>query len=190
MMSRHRSYELHVSRTFYMPENPRLALARGQIEFAREYTLSLIEDIEPDRWFEMPAGATTHVGWQVGHIAMAQYMLSVVRLRGKQPEDAELIDKAFLRKFLKGTTPTPNNNSDASGYPPPEEIRRVFDGVHILSLKETAQATEEQLANPVQAPFVVEPTNFGSLLFCSAHEMLHAGQIGLLRRLLGKAPVR
>jgi hypothetical protein len=169
-----------------MSENPRLALARAQIQFAREYTHSLIDDIEPDRWFEMPAGAVTHVGWQVGHLAMAQYMLSVVRLRGKQPEDAELIDKAFLRKFLKGTKP----ESDAGAYPSPEEIRQVFDGVYDLSMKETAQATEEQLANPVQAPFVVEPTNLGSLFFCSAHEMLHAGQIGLLRRLLGKDPVR
>jgi hypothetical protein len=30
----------------------------------------------------------------------------------------------------------------------------------------------------------------GSVFVCSAHEMLHAGQIGLLRRLLGKPPLR
>ena len=69
---------------------------------------------------------------------MAQYMLSVVRLRGKRPEDVELIGLAFLRKLLKGTKPRPGNGS----YPPPENICRVPDGV-----------------------------------------------LGLLRRLLGKAPV-
>jgi len=31
---------------------------------------------------------------------------------------------------------------------------------------------------------------FGALLWCSRHEMIHAGQLGLLRRLLGKQPVR
>jgi hypothetical protein len=39
-------------------------------------------------------------------------------------------------------------------------------------------------------PFAGFPTKFGSLLFCSHHEMLHAGQIGLLRRLTGKLPIR
>jgi hypothetical protein len=29
-----------------------------------------------------------------------------------------------------------------------------------------------------------------ALLFSSKHEMLHAGQIGLLRRLFGKQPLR
>jgi hypothetical protein len=37
---------------------------------------------------------------------------------------------------------------------------------------------------------MVTPTRLGALLFSSHHEMLHAGQIGVLRRLLGKAPVR
>jgi hypothetical protein len=39
-------------------------------------------------------------------------------------------------------------------------------------------------------PYAAFATKFGGLLFCSHHEMLHAGQIGLLRRLIGKAPVR
>ena len=43
---------------------------------------------------------------------------------------------------------------------------------------------------PVEAPFAVEATRLGSLLFCSHHEMLHAGQLGLIRRLLGKQPIR
>jgi hypothetical protein len=34
------------------------------------------------------------------------------------------------------------------------------------------------------------PNKLGALLMASHHEFLHAGQIGLLRRLLGKVPVR
>jgi hypothetical protein len=55
---------------------------------------------------------------------------------------------------------------------------------------EAPSFTPEQLKEPVDMPYAVEATKLGSLLFCSHHEMLHAGQLGLLRRLLGKQPVR
>ena len=38
--------------------------------------------------------------------------------------------------------------------------------------------------------YTESPTKFGALQHCSMQEMLHAGQIGLLRRLLGMTPVR
>ena len=66
----------------------------------------------------------------------------------------------------------------------------MFDRVHAQVLKEAPSFTTEQLQEPVEAPFAAEPTKLGALLFCSHHEMIHAGQLGLLRRLLGKQPVR
>jgi hypothetical protein len=39
-------------------------------------------------------------------------------------------------------------------------------------------------------PYAGYPTKLGALLFCPLHEMIHAGQIGLLRRLMGKPPIR
>ena len=45
-------------------------------------------------------------------------------------------------------------------------------------------------AEPVEMPYAVHANKLGCLLFCSHHEMLHAGQLGLLRRLLGKEPIR
>jgi hypothetical protein len=50
--------------------------------------------------------------------------------------------------------------------------------------------TEAHLAEPLDEPYAVYPTKLGAIVFCAHHEMLHAGQIGLLRRLLGKPPIR
>ena len=80
-----------------------LTLAVIQIEFAREYTHSLIDDVEDDVWFTIPEGCVTHVAWQVGHLAMAQYGLCLFRIRGRQPEDNELMSSAFRKKYSKGT---------------------------------------------------------------------------------------
>ena len=49
---------------------------------------------------------------------------------------------------------------------------------------------DQDLDQPVDQPYAAFATRYGALLFAGHHEMLHAGQIGLLRRLMGKAPVR
>jgi uncharacterized damage-inducible protein DinB len=80
--------------------------------------------------------------------------------------------------------------SPSEKYASAAEIRATLDRVHAQVLKEVAGFTEQQLTEPVDMPYAVEATKWGALLFCSHHEMLHAGQLGLLRRLLGKSPIR
>jgi len=164
----------------------RLEVALSQIRFAREYTLTLISDIDESDWFRQPSEGVSHLAWQIGHLAMAQYGLCLFRMRGRAEIDLELMSASFRRKFSKGTTPDP----DPARNPSPEEIRSVFDRVFEQSMQELPGVTESQLDEPVEMPFAGFPTKFGGLLFCSHHEMLHAGQIGFLRRLIGKAPVR
>ena len=164
----------------------RLQVAIGQIEFARQYTQSLIDDIDPADWFQQPAGCPTHVAWQVGHLAMAEYGLCLFRQRGRAEIDSELMSSSFRKKFSKGTVPDP----DPAGNPSPEEILSVLSRVHQRVQLELPALTDQQLDEPIDEPYSVVPTKLGALFFCAAHEMMHAGQIGLLRRLLGKKPVR
>lgn len=169
-----------------MADGTRLQLAIDQIKFARSYTTQLIESFDESEWFTMPEGCVTHLGWQVGHLAMAQYALALIRTRGKEPSDADFISNDFFRTFKKGTTPEP----DASRYPEAAEIRAVFDRVHERALKEMASFNVAKLEEKLPEPHAVFDTKLGSLFFCSAHELIHGGQIGLLRRLLGKEPLR
>ena len=161
-------------------------LAQQQIEFSRKYTLSLLADLDNEDWFRLAPGVTTHVGWQVGHLAMAEYGLALFRIRGRQEIDLQLMSSDFRKQFSKGSRPQP----DRAKYPPPAEIRRVFDRVHELAMSELEQYSDQDLQEPIPEPYAVYPNKLGALFFCAAHEMMHAGQIGLLRRLLGKEPVR
>ena len=169
-----------------MSEFSRLQTALAQIDFARQYTLSLLADIPDDLWFQVPAGAPSHVAWQVGHLAMAQYGLALFRQRGRAAEDSELMSATFRKQFSKGSQPNPN----AAENPTPGEIREVFEKVYAQVKKEAPTFADSQLDEPVDMPYMVWPTKLGALHFCCAHEMLHAGQIGLIRRGLGKTPVR
>lgn len=163
-----------------------LQLAIRQIEFARGYTLSLLAGLSDEDWFQLPGTATTHIAWQVGHLAMAEYGLCLFRLRGRMSEDLDLMPGKFRKQFSKGSQPDP----DPGRNPSPGELRQVLDRIHQQVLRELAVTSEAQLAEPIDEPYAVTPTKLGALFFCSHHEMLHAGQIGLLRRLLGRTPVR
>lgn len=149
-------------------------------------SLSLLEDLDDDQWFTMPDGCSTHVGWQVAHLAMAQYGLCLFRQRGRADVDRGLLPRGFVPKYGKGSTPDPDPANNLN----PAEIRETLERVNRQAYEEMGGFSESQLNEPIDMPYAVYPTKLGALVFCADHEMLHAGQIGLLRRLLGKEPIR
>jgi hypothetical protein len=163
----------------------RLQTAVDRIKFSRDYTLRLLDSILPGDWFRMPTPDVTHIAWQVGHLAMAEYRLTLVRVRGARPEDASLISPHFLKLFGKDSVPGP----EASNYPSPSDIRGVLDRVHAQTLREITELPEAEWDAVATAPHPLFKTKLEGLFWCAHHEMVHAGQIGLLRRLLGQAPV-
>ena len=164
----------------------RLQIAWRRIEFARRYTLVLLEDLEMDEWFWVPDSLTTNVAWQVGHLAMSEYGLTLFRQRGRADVDSELMSGKFRKLFMRGTEPKP----DQDAYPDPGEILEVLDRVHRQMRTEIVGFDGDELDETVDAPHSAYATRYGALLFAGDHEMLHAGQIGLLRRLMGKPPLR
>ena len=171
------------------PVSARLEIAIRQIEFSRRYTLSLLEDLNDDDWYFVPDSTefNTHIAWQCGHLAMAQYGLTLFRQRGRESIDSSLMSGKFRKRFMRGTAPSANRDD----YPTPEEIREVMDAVHRQMLIEAPDLDGDLLDEVLEeGPHAGFSTKYGSFLFCSQHEMLHAGQIGLLRRLMGKSPLR
>ncbi|MEL7497068.1 MAG: DinB family protein [Planctomycetota bacterium] len=165
----------------------RLATAIRHIEFARNYMLTLLEDLSDDDWFWTPENFPTHIAWQVGHIAMSEYGLTLFQQRGRNREvDAELMSSKFRKLFMRGTKPSLERDT----HPQPEEILTVLNRVHEQMRLEVPTFDGPALDEPLGPPTSAYATRYGALLFTGDHEMLHAGQIGLLRRLMGKPPLR
>ena len=169
-----------------MAISERLSIAIKQIESARAYTKTMLADLTPEDWYFVPDPPVSHIAWQVGHLAMAEYGLCLFRQRGRQEVDSELMSGKFRKLFMKGTMPS----DDSGDYPQPEEILTVLDRVHEQALLEMPAFDGAGLDEPLEMPYFGFPTRYGSLLFAGHHEMLHCGQIGMLRRLIGKPPVR
>jgi hypothetical protein len=152
---------------------------------ARKYTHYLLDGTSPADWFWMPREGVSHIAWQVGHLAFAQYGLALERVRGSRPDDEGLLPTAFREKFGRGSTPV----GDAAAYPTVTEIRQVLEAVHRQVLEELPALDEALFDQPTTKPHPRFSTKGGSLAWCAEHEMIHAGQIGLLRRLHGRPPL-
>tara|TARA_R110002049_G_scaffold4601_3_gene31777 strand:- start:38701 stop:39264 length:564 start_codon:yes stop_codon:yes gene_type:complete len=160
--------------------------ALGQIRFARDYTLQLLEATPKDRWFEIPDGHCTHIAWQVGHLTVSQYGLLMFRVRGRQPEDLQLIPGKFRKAYGRQSSPV----ADAACQPSADELLQRMTTVYDRALGELESIDPAALNDPIDMPYAAYPTKLGAILFCPMHETIHAGQIGLLRRGLGLEPVR
>lgn len=154
--------------------------------FARGYTVSLLDSIPESDWFLMPVGCPSHVAWQVGHLAMAEARLIVERVGGRRIVEEGVLPAQYLKLFGRESIPDP----DPGKHPSPGEIRGVFDRVHPLALQILKETRDDDLETlVVGTPHRFCRTKLDYAGWVSAHEMLHAGQIGLLRRLLGQKAV-
>jgi hypothetical protein len=157
-----------------------------QMRFARAYTLQLLESIPHSLWYAQPAGVATHIAWQVGHLAVSQYGLMLFRQRGRAAGDLELMPGWLRKQFGRGTQPA----SSATGQPEPAELLARLAAIDAQVSQEVPELSAETLREPIDMPYAAYPIKLGALIFCPIHESLHAGQIGLLRRLHGFEPVR
>lgn len=163
----------------------RIDNAISRMQFARQYTTELIDTIPAEDWFRMPAGCPTHVAWQVGHLAMAEMRMFLFRYRGDRPGDDEILPPSYRTLFGIESSPSP----DVSIYPTAAEIRATFDRVHAAVLEQVPTHSEADFDLPLTFPHRLCNTRGECLDWASMHEMTHAGQIGLLRRLLGNKPL-
>lgn len=164
----------------------RIAAFLDALAFARGYTVSLLDTIPAADWFVRPAGCPSHVGWQVGHLAFAEARLVVERVGGRTEIGGGVLPAEYVRLYGRDSVPDP----DPAAHPSPAELRRVLDRVHeaaLQTLRDTAETDLETLVVGTPHRFCRTKADFAR--WASHHEFLHAGQIGLIRRLLGKGPV-
>ncbi len=162
----------------------RLTIALQRIRDARSMTERMLEGLQPSDWFWQPADGMNPIAWHVGHMAFAEYFLCLKRLRGRIPEDESLVTTHFLKKYKQGSRP----NADPGENYEPDAILRILAGIHEQAMRELGEQTDATLEVPSQPPHPVFTTKLGAIEWCSQHEMMHNGQITLLRRLMGKPP--
>ncbi|HKQ48856.1 MAG TPA: DinB family protein [Phycisphaerae bacterium] len=162
-----------------------LDLLIERLQTARKWTCNLLADFEEARWFDPPAPGVGHVAWQVGHLAASQVVLVHVRCFDRTYTDH--LSAAFRDQFGRGSTPVAN----PAAYPAISDIRAAFDRIHQEAVELISGMSPDELDSPTTGePHPMFNTRAEAIGMAAMHESFHAGQIALIRRLAGKAPLR
>jgi hypothetical protein len=157
-----------------------------QLDGTRDWTLKLIADLKGDDWRFAPMPGLAHPLWLCGHLAVSQDILIHARCLGRG-----VVDPAFAAKFPIGG-PVPS--AGEAVYPSPEAIRRVMDETHARTLAAVRGMPDALLAEPAFGKDGAIHPHYrdkrGAVSHCVRHEAFHAGQIAMIRRLLGKPFLR
>lgn len=156
------------------------------IEGSRDWTLKLIADLSGDDWFFQPSDDLQHALWICGHLASSYQTLILMRCLGRDNAHAEFVSHFPLGGSVK--------SASVHDYPSPDAVIARMAVIHDETVDGIRGMSDDQLAEPCYGKDgVVHPhytTKRGAILHCARHEAFHAGQIALLRRLMGKAFLR
>ncbi|MFO0945730.1 MAG: DinB family protein [Planctomycetota bacterium] len=150
--------------------------AWDRIQFARNYTIRLLDSIPVEDWHRVPSAGVSHVAWQAGHLAMAQFRLCLDRIRGHRADDERIIPATFVALYGRGGIPDPEKSHSR------DDLLTVLEAVHRAVGEEISTMPDEALAEPTSTPHPHFHTKLGALEWSANHELIHAGQIGLLRQ--------
>lgn len=161
-------------------------LLADQARRTREWTLMVLAGFEGNDWTYQPQPGLQHALWLCGHLACAQETLIFQRCLGKS-----VLDPAFRAHFGIGG---PIESADEHDWPSPALVRSKMDDMQKLTEEAIAGMSEDLLAQPAYAKDGGEhphyDTKLGAVSHLVRHEAFHAGQLAMIRRLLGKPFLR
>ena len=163
-------------------------LLAQQFADTRDWTRLLIADLQGDDWTFQPGPGLHHALWLCGHLATSQDTLIFDRCLGRTGE----LDAVFRAHFPLGV---PVASAQEHSYPSPREVLDQMESMNVRTLEAIRGMSDGLLAEPAYAKDGKSrhphyENKLGAVTHLSRHEAFHAGQIALLRRLLGKPALR
>ncbi|MCB9838822.1 MAG: DinB family protein [Phycisphaeraceae bacterium] len=146
-------------------------------------TIGLIDDMKDDCLRMPTAKGGNHPLWVLGHLTYSEAsMVSDMMLGEGNPLEA------WKPIFGDGSEPV----SDASKYPPFDEVRAKYDQVRAATMKRLEKMTDADLDKPSANCPDEWKQYFGTcgqiLSILGVHTFMHHGQVADARRSAGRAP--
>jgi uncharacterized damage-inducible protein DinB len=138
-----------------------------------------VADLSADEFLHRPSPIANCAAWTVGHLALTDRR-ALARLGAPLPP----LPDGFERRFSRD-----EGCPQAKEFGDVQKIVAVFDE-HRSRLVAAAKAvTPEQLDQKLDKPIAMASTVGEALAFQAVHTAMHAGQIVMIRRSLGRPPL-
>ena len=157
-----------------------IELIRGMVESNRAALLALLKGLDGPALVYRPGGQGNHALWLIGHIASGEGHLA-----GWGGAEIDVPPVGDMSKFAIGSTPV----ADAAAYPSEQQLLDYAAAVHAQTLAALAKMTDADLDGPaVNGPEFVKSRGHAWRMVV-IHEAEHIGQLTVVRRELGFAPM-
>ena len=150
------------------------------LAFARQATLAFLGDIPEDKLCYSPVPDGNHALWLIGHLTRTDD--SVQSKLGGTPARCPA---GWDKLFGMGSKPSPR----ASDYPPFAELKQQFAARRDDLIAGFKAMDAVKLVEPLPADYLrLAPNYAGFMAWLAWHEGMHAGQLRLIGKGLGKPP--
>jgi uncharacterized damage-inducible protein DinB len=130
-----------------------------------------LDGITPEESFFQPHSAGNCVNWVLGHIVATRNQ--IMKLIGENP----IWSKEEAAPYVRGSTPLKDEETALPLMKMVTDLKASQDKL----LTALRQLSPKELETPLE-----DGTRYEQLAVIQFHEAYHAGQLGLLRRLMGK----
>ena len=139
------------------------------------------EDLTPQEYLHRPAPKANCVAWLLGHLTLSDRRAMKVAFGG---EDLPALPEGFEKQFSRDEgCPQAGEFGDVTRLLP------VFVLHRDLMITKVQTASPDELSRATEKPHPMFNTVGELLNFMAAHAAMHAGQITIVRRSLGKPPL-
>jgi hypothetical protein len=153
----------------------------ASLRFSRRLALAILNGIPEDEWLHVPVPHGNHATWIGGHLAWEDddILSSLIEGRGSK------VSQPWHDRFAQGSKPTAN----PIDYPGHGEIRTALDTFR-EELIGFFSASIDRLAAPLPEGMHAFARDLAALMPALAcHEMIHVGQLTVIRKSLQLPPV-
>ncbi len=153
---------------------------RTQLEFVHYSVHANLEGISDEESLASAEQGGNSINWVLGH--MVNSRAALLELLGGEP----VLGARGMELYSRHTKPI----GAGSDCVPTSELLRLYDGSQEVLLEKLGEASDANLADEVPGLFDPEQEmqcgiKLAALTF---HEAYHAGQLGSIRRAIGKEP--
>jgi hypothetical protein len=142
-----------------------------------------VDDLTPAEYLHRPAPNANCTAWTIGHLVLTERTL-LRRLGLAEGDLPPLPDGQFEKRFSRDEgCPQAGEFGDVTG------LMALFDTHRERAIDVVRRAPADLLARPLDKPHPIFATAGEFADFVALHAVLHAGQITIIRRSLGRPPL-
>jgi uncharacterized damage-inducible protein DinB len=138
-----------------------------------------VDDLSPQEFLHRPAEKANCAAWLIGHLILSERG-GLKTLGADLPSLPDTFEQRFSRD---------EGCPQAAEFGDVAQLMPLFDQHRDRLIEAVKRATPEQLDQPVPKPHPLFSTAGQLANFLAHHVTLHAGQITIIRRSLGRPPV-